>query len=207
MSEEYDVSVTRLFQDLKAGQTDAAAALWNAYFDALVRLARRQLGHAPRRAVDEEDVAASVFFGLCHGAAQGRFASLQSRSDLWRVLVCITRQKAIDGVRQATRAKRGGGAVRGESVFLGADGNLTSYGIEQVAGEEPSPSFLVSLAEENERLLGLLRDESLRTVALLRLEGFTNEEIAQRLEISLRSVERKLKLIRERWAKEVNGPV
>jgi F420-dependent methylenetetrahydromethanopterin dehydrogenase len=57
------------------------------------------------------------------------------------------------------------------------------------------------LAEEGCRqLLDLLDEESLRRMALLKLIGHTNEEIARKLDCSLAKVERKLKRIRLKWA-------
>jgi len=55
------------------------------------------------------------------------------------------------------------------------------------------------LAEEHSRLLSVLKDETLRRVVLWKMEGFTNEEIAQELGVTCRSVERKLQRIRTRW--------
>ena len=66
-------SVTRWIDDLKRGEESAATALWQRYFDRLVRLAQAKLGPAHRRVADEEDVALSVFHCLCAGAARGRF--------------------------------------------------------------------------------------------------------------------------------------
>jgi DNA-binding CsgD family transcriptional regulator len=39
-------------------------------------------------------------------------------------------------------------------------------------------------------------------VALLKLEGHSNEEIARSLDCGLRTVERKLEVIRKRWMAE-----
>jgi DNA-directed RNA polymerase specialized sigma24 family protein len=50
--------------------------------------------------------------------------------------------------------------------------------------------------------LGRLGDDTLRQVALLKLEGYENAEIAARLNCALRTVERKLNLIRALWAEE-----
>lgn len=47
------------------------------------------------------------------------------------------------------------------------------------------------------RALRRLSDATTREVALLRMESYQNREIADRLEISLSSVERKLRVIRE----------
>ena len=68
---------------------------------------------------DEEDVAVSVFNGLCKGAAAGRFDQLHSRDDLWSLLVAIAGKKAADQIRRQTSQKRGGKDLRGESVFQG----------------------------------------------------------------------------------------
>jgi DNA-directed RNA polymerase specialized sigma24 family protein len=58
-------------------------------------------------------------------------------------------------------------------------------------------------AEECRRLLALLPEEQLRTIAVWKLEGFTNEEIAAKIGRSVAAVERKLALIRNAWEKEI----
>ena len=49
-------------------------------------------------------------------------------------------------------------------------------------------------------VLDKLDDWTLVRIAVDKLHGYTNEEIADRLDMSLRSVERKLRLIRTIWA-------
>ena len=194
-------SVTMWISDLKKGDENAAAQLWNRYFDQLVRVSRNKLGHAAKRIADEEDIAVDVFTALCRGAEEGRFEQLQNRSDLWSLLVAIAGSKAVDQIRRQTTQKRGGTDLRGESVF----GNLeeTGTGFDAVLSAEPTPEFLVMVNEENERLLGLLRDDTQRQIAMLRMEGFNNQEIADRVGISLRSVVRKLGVINEVWSSEL----
>ena len=89
--------------------------------------------------------------------------------------------------------------MRGESALDRARDSSSERGIEQVIGDEPTPEFAVTIMEEYERLLVGLGDETLRTVAQLKFEGNSNAEIAQRLECSLRTVERKLWVIRRKW--------
>jgi DNA-directed RNA polymerase specialized sigma24 family protein len=72
-------------------------------------------------------------------------------------------------------------------------------GLAQFLGREPSPEFAAQLAEDSRRLVEALGSPSLRLVALMRLEGHGIEEIGRRLEVSSRSVERKLHLIRMTW--------
>ncbi len=111
--EEHTGSVTQLIDHLKQGESQAATEAWDRFFDRLVVLARRRLGNAPRRLADEEDVALSVMGTLIDGAAKGRFPKLQDRNELWKLLLVITRQKAVDQIREEMRAKRGGGDARG----------------------------------------------------------------------------------------------
>lgn len=59
------------------------------------------------------------------------------------------------------------------------------------------------MAENLQYLLDRLQDDSHRRVALGKLEGYTNKELAERLGISLRSVERKLQIIRQTWEQEL----
>src|SRR5262245_4070602 len=137
-----DSSVTTIIVGLKHGDSAAAQKLWVQYFDQLVAAARRRLGTAPRRAYDEEDVALSVFTSLCRGAERGNFTKLTNREDLWALLLALTRQKAVDRIRHEQRAKRGGGDVRGESIFAKAGDGSMVFGIDQLAGDELTPQFL-----------------------------------------------------------------
>jgi hypothetical protein len=58
------------------------------------------------------------------------------------------------------------------------------------------------MADECRHLLEALGDETLRQIALLRMEGHCDGEIASRLDCSLRTVSRKLKLIRDIWMRK-----
>jgi DNA-directed RNA polymerase specialized sigma24 family protein len=59
------------------------------------------------------------------------------------------------------------------------------------------------VSEECERLRRGLNDEELNSVALLRMEGYTVDEIAARLGCVARTVKRKLQLIRDIWKEEL----
>src|SRR5262249_55701123 len=153
----------------------AAQPLWERYFHRLIGLARKKLRGARPRMADEEDVALSAFDSFCRGAAQGRFPQLRDRNSLWPLLVVITARKALDVVHHESRQKRGGGAVRGESALIeSAAGSTAKRGIEQVVGSEPTPEFAAQLVEEYQRLLAKLGDVELRSIATLKMEGYTN---------------------------------
>ena len=59
------------------------------------------------------------------------------------------------------------------------------------------------MAEECGRLLALLRDDTLREIALKKMEGYTNDEIACQLGCVRQTVTRKLDIIRRKWGEEV----
>ena len=197
-------SVTRWFGLLQAGDTAAAQPLWERYYQRLVRLARSRLSAARRPGADcdEEDAALSAFHSFCAGAARGRFPQVADRDGLWRLLMLITTRKAADQARRWGRQKRFGGRLVGEAALGAASLGQTAEGLDALAGPEPTPEFAALAAEQLQRLLGLLEDDSLRAIAVWKMEGFTNDEIATKLGCSLRTVANKLKLIRQTWEEE-----
>jgi len=195
-----DGSVSRWLGPLQAGDPAAAQELWQRYFRRLVGLARKKLQDTPRRAADEEDVALSAFDSFCRHAEQGRFPQLLDRDSLWRLLVVLTARKAAHLRRDEQRLKHGGGIV----IQSEASGGSTEGPVlDQLLSREPSPEFAAQVAEECQRLLRNLNGRELEAVALARMEGYTVEEIAERLGYAPRSIKRKLQLIRAIWEKEL----
>jgi DNA-directed RNA polymerase specialized sigma24 family protein len=198
MSQDGERSVTRWLSDLKEGQRDEASRqLWERYFARLVRLAHAHLQRA--RYADGEDVALSAFDTLFRGVEEGRYPKLDDRHDLWKLLTTIVVRKASNQRRREGQLKRGGGKVaRASELAAGA----ASDPLAELAGSEPTPEFAAAWVEEVRQRFADLRVESLRVVALLRMEGFAIEEIAKSLDCAPRSVQRKLNSIRDIWADE-----
>ncbi len=195
-------SVSSWIELLKAGDHAAAQPLWERYYHRLVGLARTKLPDGRRRAADEEDVALSAFDSFYRGAEAGRFPQLADRDDLWRLLVTLTARKAFDQVRDEHRLKRGGGAVLGQSA-LRAAGDEAAAEFEWFVSREPSPEAAALVAEECQRLLARLKTDELRRIAVWKMEGYTNNEIADQLHCAPTTVERKLQRIRAQWEEEV----
>jgi DNA-directed RNA polymerase specialized sigma24 family protein len=199
-------SITALLHDLQGGDSAAAQRLWNRYYEQLVGLARRKLGDASRRVADEDDVVVHAFHSFCLGAAEGRFPRLDDRDDLWQILVMLTARKASDQRREQGRQKRGGGVLLGESALVRpGDGDYQAT-MDDLAAGTPTPEFAAQVAEEFEKLLAVLNDDLLRSIALARMEGHSVEEIAERSNVNSRTIERKLRLIRELWSASVKPP-
>jgi DNA-directed RNA polymerase specialized sigma24 family protein len=188
-------SITRCIDMVKRGDRAAADKLWDAYMRRLIALARARMGGVVRRVADEEDVALSAFDSFYRRAECGQFARLSDRDDLWRILVLITERKAIDVMRREGRKSRGEGKV----LSLAKLDNETAA---DVLDPGPTPEFAAQVADEFRKLLELLGDDSLRKVALAKMEGYTNREIAETLGCIEQTVERKLRSIRQIWTAE-----
>jgi DNA-directed RNA polymerase specialized sigma24 family protein len=197
-----ETSVSGWIQQVKAGDKgQPVQRLWERYFQRLVRLARATLGMLPRRVVDEEDLALSAFASFCNGAERGNFPRVNSRYDLWRLLVIITARKSYQLKRSTCRQKRGGSLVLDAAGLTRWENNVTAVvDLEQVIATEPTPEFAAQAVDEYRHLLKRLGDDRLRVVAQWKMEGFTNKEIAAKLGCAPRTVERRLLLIRSLWS-------
>jgi len=148
-------------------------------------------------------VAVSAFQSFCRRARANHFPDLRDRDDLWHLVVCITERKAYHQLRDQTCSKRGSGLVAGESAFEDLQASSRGAGINEVPGPEPTPEFAAEMVEAVDRLFSQLDDDELRRVAQYKLEGYTNEEIANKIGRAPPTVERRLRLIRKRWQREI----
>ena len=131
---------------------------------------------------------------------RGRFPDLADRDGLWRLLVVMTARKATHLRRDEGRRKPGGAA----SFTTDTSGEPDEDSVlGQLLSREPTPEIAAQMTEECERLLRGLGHGELRSVALLRMEGYSVEEVADKLGCAPRSVKRKLGLIRTIWEKEM----
>jgi RNA polymerase sigma factor (sigma-70 family) len=152
-----------------------------------VQLARGRLQDLPGLANYDEDVALRSFYSVFRRLRDpDRPLQLTSRDDLWRLLATRTISRAIDLIRRHRPAE-----VPGEQDIM------------QLLTSEPTPEEAAEVADECRRLLDLLEVPELRQIALWKVEGYTNEEIASRLDCVPRTVERKVRRIRLLWKHEL----
>jgi RNA polymerase sigma factor (sigma-70 family) len=179
-------SVTHWLAELKLGHEAAAQQLWNRYFFQLVTLARHRF-HGLGRDADEEDIALSALKSAMLGLQSNQFPDLSDRTGLWPLLVTIAARKSINELNRQRARKRDRGLEKRR-----ADDDM-------LAGTGPSPEFALMVTELIDTLADGLGDETLRTIVALKLEGYTNEEIASKLGVSARTIVRKLNRIRQEW--------
>jgi DNA-directed RNA polymerase specialized sigma24 family protein len=202
-------SVTLWLRQLKQGDRQAVGPLWERYFTRLVHLARNRFPRtAATGAASAEDAALKAFASFCRRAEEDGFARLSDRDDLWQLLVVLAFRKRCNQIQHEQRQRRcpTGGRVYAASA-LEQDGGEEGALVTNLLSREPEPAVVLQAAEEYRRLLEMLPNAELRNIAVWKLEGYTNEEIAPRLNDgegrSLSTVERKLARIRRLWEKEL----
>ena len=180
-------SVTRLIQAVQDDKTSAVGPLLAVYFDRLVQLARSRLQQLPGMASYDEDLALRSFYSVYRRVRDPeRPLQLAGRDDLWRLLATRTISRAIDLIRRHRP-----GEVPGDQD------------VAQLLTRGPTPEEAAEVADECRRLLDALAEPGLRQIALWKVEGFTNEEIAAKLDCVPRTIERKVSRIRLLWKHEL----
>jgi DNA-directed RNA polymerase specialized sigma24 family protein len=189
MTDESLGSISLFFQQLQQGDRDAAWPMWQRFFPRLSGLANRILS-GRRLPQSAEDAVQNAFFQFFQHVERGSYPEGMRREELWSLLSTLTAQAAKKLTTRERALKRGGGHVRLESEFAG----VNQGGLDEILGEIATADWDLICEELLEKL-----DEDLREVALLRLAGYTNPQIKTLLNCSLRSIERRLQLIRMIW--------
>jgi len=179
-------SITRLIRAAQDDRDSAVGPLLAVYFDRLVQLARGRLRNLPGLANYDEDLALRSFYSVYRRLQDPeRPLELAGRDDLWRLLATRTISRAIDLIR------------RHRPEEAPNDQDLT-----QLLTREPTPEEAAEVADECRRLLDSLPELELRQIALWKVEGYTNEEIATRMDCVPRTIERKVSRIHLLWKRE-----
>ncbi|MEO1528018.1 MAG: sigma-70 family RNA polymerase sigma factor [Planctomycetota bacterium] len=224
-----ELSVTQILKLLRDGERDdreaAAAALFERYRRRVEQIARGRLMSGGGLA-DEQDVAQSAFRSFFGRIDTGQLDALVSGGQAWAILARLTRNKAIDSVRYENAVCRGGegsrrqasptppgtnrlgigdrtateSTVRAEARRRSSNNRREEVPLEAVRDHSQRSAEDEAVSKEVlEQFLEQLSEATLRGIVALKLEGFTNEEIGEKLGCATRTVERKLNLIRRLW--------
>ena len=137
--------------------------------------------------VDPEDVVQSVFRTFFVRVKEGRFR-IEDQDDLCKLLMRITVHKTLRQVEFHKAAKRNANMEE-------CQGEHSQEELLQALDGEPTPEAAASFLDEMEHFLGQLRPEE-RQILELRLQGHSNDEIAEKLGIYDRKIRRVIERIR-----------
>jgi DNA-directed RNA polymerase specialized sigma24 family protein len=166
-------------------------------------LARSRMNSHERQVADEEDVVLTAFQSFLRRTHDGDYPDLQGRDELWRLLATITARKAATLVGREKCLKRGGGRVVLSSALPTEDQEGVEETMSELASPDPDPQLVVTMNDSLEHLLSILKDDELREIAIAKLNGESNQEIANKTQRSLPTIERRLRLIRGAWREAI----
>lgn len=191
-------------EQLAASDQDAASRLWAHFCQRLMQFARVRMNSTTRRIYDEEDAAVSAFRSLCRGIEAQRFPNINDRDNLWALLVVITSRKIANQYRYQNQERRNAKLTLDDAILQRSDGSEISI-LNAIPSNEPTPFFAAEVADMSEYLAGQLPEPDLKRIVLLKLEGHTNEEVAETMKITRRTVQRKLERIRRIWLDAIDA--
>lgn len=169
-----------------AGESKAAAELFDRYASRLRGLVRRRMSAGLQHRVDPEDVVQSALRSFFVRAIPDEYV-LQRAGDLWRLLAAITLSKLRRQVEVHTAAKR---SVARETRLTDGLDDFAS-----LADREPQPGEELALLEELEQVMQACSPAE-RHALQMRLAGETFEDIARSMGRSQRTVRRLLQASR-----------
>jgi RNA polymerase sigma factor (sigma-70 family) len=183
-----DDKVGLLLRAIELGDKPSTSALLNQCLPRLTTFFKTWNGSRDRHdAEDDDDLAQSVLTDLWRRIGAGKFNDVHFAPDFWCILLIAAKRKALSHDRSRHRKKRGGATTNG-SIDSSAD----------VPGRA-APVANFEIEEEFVRLLGLLQDREQQLIASLIFEGHTTQQIADLVNRSSSTIERRLKTIRRIW--------
>jgi RNA polymerase sigma-70 factor (ECF subfamily) len=177
----------------RQGDQDAARQIVDRYIDRLLLLARRRISQRLSSRVDAEDIVQSVFRTFFHRVKEGQFAFAE-QDDLCKLLVRITLHKTLRQVAFHKAAKRDPSQETDQ-------GEHHSEQLMALLDNEPTPEATVAFVDQLEHFLGQLKPQE-REILEMRLQGFSNDDIAKKLNIYDRKIRRVIEHIRAVAEKE-----
>src|SRR5262245_13834572 len=180
------VQSAELLRQLCARDEDAAVAVFEQYAERLTRLARSRISARLAARIDAEDIVQSAYRSFFVAAREGRF-EVAHGGDLWRLLVELVLHKLYGQVVRHSALRR--------SIVREQAWNDSVLEFKAIADREPTPDEAAATGEELEAILGQLAPRE-RLAVEMRLQGYEQQEIADRLKCSERTVRRMLSAAR-----------
>lgn len=160
------------------------------YLPRLIRLAERNMSQQLRRKLDAEDVGGSVARTVLRRMGSGQL-QLENSEEVWKQLMVITLNKVRKKARYWQAQKRD---FRRELHIADEGLQLADVLPDTADGGMPTALDTEIFSELMQQLSAML-DEKCRMVLELRLQDCSDQEIAQALGVSTRSITRYLKKI------------
>ena len=200
-------TVTQYIEGLKVGDQSVSQQTWERFISRLIRLAYQKLRAANQSVAHDEDNVSIVFANIVAQLRQGHLPQWNDRHDLWQVLARqVNLRSHSDWIRlERTSSRMDSTPLDSLSIthITGEvrNGQAARSNIESFPNISPTREMASGLIELFRNRLKLLTNRSYREIALLKMQNLTNREIADRLKLGLRTVERRLEAVRAIWTR------
>jgi len=188
-----DAKWNQLIVGLREGDEDACREFWDGYGVKLQAVAQKRLSERLQRRLGPEDVVQSACRTFFRRVSSGQF-DIPDSDALWRLMCAITLTKAKRAARDNTRQKRG----LSQEQYLDARKPDGSPGGMELSGKGSTPFDAAEFADQMDNLLNTLEPQECQVLDL-KLQSFTNAEIALQVKCSERTVRRLTDRIRTKW--------
>jgi RNA polymerase sigma-70 factor, ECF subfamily len=185
-------------QQLIHGDEEVVREFWERYGPQLEQLAGRHIARRLQPRIGPDDVVQSVCRTFLRRSKAGNY-DLTDTDGLWRLLCAITLTKVRQHVRFHLRQRR---TVLREAPQPSESSVQAPIRDAAVAAGQQTPDAAAAFSEQMEQLLGSLDSEE-QMLVQLRIEGFTQPEIAQSMGCSERTVRRLLTRVRAKWSRQL----
>lgn len=190
-------SISVMISGLRAMNEQATHGVWKFFLKRTQRLASRLLYQGTRRAYDENDAAQSALYAVFGALNDGKYPDVENRESLWALIASITSRKVAQRNRfelQKCRDQRRSVPLETHQQPL----------VQNPRSLTDSPAMIAELEDTRSFLIAQLQDPDLCQIAELKLQGYNIAEISSRLDLSRRTVDRRLSIIRSRWQRCVS---
>ncbi len=185
------MEVSRLFEKLQQGDESAIAKIWSYFAADLAKIARQRLSTESKRIYDEDDACISAFRSFCSAAMKGKINSQLNRDSLLRMLIVFTSRKASNRNRYSKSQRR-----NVQKTF-----EIESADLEEQAPSQSPAEVAIDFLDACDVMFSKLDDPLLKEICWMKMEGYEDKEIAEKLGKSTRTIQRKCEVIRRNWKK------
>ena len=179
---ESNKTTQRWVHAFKQSDDTAIGEFWKEHEIRLKRIAARYISVPLKQRFDEQDIAQSAFRSFARQMHEHDF-DFENRNDVANLLFAIAANKAKEKARYHLRQKRG----IDQEVYISHLANLDRT--------EPTPDEQFAFNEILELIGDFPEDE--QKIIQLRMDGYSQKDIATQLRCSERTVRRKLKVIQK----------
>lgn len=194
--------ITVWIDQLRMGDSQATNRVWFHFVDKLRNSLRSKIHPDTKRVYDEDDAAQSAFMSLCKGLGDGRYPNISDRRSLWSLLLVIALRKLSNRHRYDHRMRRDNRRTISLQSTENENGAFEANLFEQA--KSLTPDLVAEFQETWQILFQRLGDPMLQQICEMKLEGYTDREIAQRFDLTDRTIRRKVESIRRVWKRELS---